>query len=92
MCRVFSFFKHKTILPFSYLSDSVHSYSDNECYIVKSQGTVFYYKMDQELIVCFQNFVPTTSDVLQNYAGPILVSSLLAGTEEIGRASCRERV
>ena len=39
--------------------------------------------MDQELIVCFQTFVPTTSDVFQNYAGSILVPSLLSGTEDI---------
>ena len=32
----FFFFKHKTILPFSYLFDSAHSYSGNECYIVKN--------------------------------------------------------
>ena len=35
--------------------------------------------MDQELIVCFQIFVPITSDVLQNHAGPVLVSLPLAG-------------
>ena len=33
--------------------------------------------MDQELIVCFQIFVSITSDVLQNHAGPLLVSSPL---------------
>ena len=33
--------------------------------------------MGQELIVCFQIFVPITSDVLQNHAGPLLVSSPL---------------
>ena len=39
--------------------------------------------MDQELIVCFQIFAPTTSDIFQNYAGSILVTSLLEGTDDI---------
>ena len=39
--------------------------------------------MDQELIVCFQIFVPMTSDVLQNHAGPLLISSPTARMGDI---------